>query len=213
MLPSGTSCPTVRRICHSSTLLICVIRSWMVKSAKQHRSRVSRRRRLINRWPCDPRSKNGDAVFVSQEQQCDPTPEDRHHIGGLPRQIAHGAGGRIPSAGRCRRPRTRVMSDCHFRKTATEYDRKPGTKSDTALPRTRLRLAQQRQEARPCRLRRRGRRGRPRLGLGLHAVRLRRGPVVELLHERDAHCPRRKPPFLAVKRPARPYKGPIQNGF
>ncbi len=27
------------------------------------------------------------------------------------------------------------------------------------------------------------------------------------------HCPGRKPPFLAVKRPARPYKSPIQNGL
>jgi hypothetical protein len=26
-------------------------------------------------------------------------------------------------------------------------------------------------------------------------------------------CPRRKPPFWAVKRPARPYKSAIQNGF
>jgi hypothetical protein len=33
---------------------------------------------------------------------------------------------------------------------------------------------------------------------------------------RDAflrHCPGRKPAFLAVKRPARPYKSPIQNRF
>jgi hypothetical protein len=29
----------------------------------------------------------------------------------------------------------------------------------------------------------------------------------------EAHCPRRKPPFSAVKRPARPYKSPIQNRF
>jgi hypothetical protein len=27
------------------------------------------------------------------------------------------------------------------------------------------------------------------------------------------HCPGRKPPFLAVKRPARPYKSAIQNRF
>jgi hypothetical protein len=27
------------------------------------------------------------------------------------------------------------------------------------------------------------------------------------------HCPGRKPPFSAVKRPARPYKSPIQNRF
>jgi hypothetical protein len=27
------------------------------------------------------------------------------------------------------------------------------------------------------------------------------------------NCPRRKPPFWAVKRPARPYKSPIQNRF
>jgi hypothetical protein len=30
--------------------------------------------------------------------------------------------------------------------------------------------------------------------------------------DRD-HCPGRKPPFWAVKRPARPYKSPTQNGF
>ena len=29
----------------------------------------------------------------------------------------------------------------------------------------------------------------------------------------SSHCPRRKPPFFAVKRPARPYKSAIQNGF
>jgi hypothetical protein len=30
---------------------------------------------------------------------------------------------------------------------------------------------------------------------------------------RVRHCPGRKPPFWAVRRPARPYKSPIQNVF
>ena len=35
------------------------------------------------------------------------------------------------------------------------------------------------------------------------------GGVVEAHH----HCPGRKPAFLVFKRPARPYKSPIQNRF
>ena len=41
--------------------------------------------------------------------------------------------------------------------------------------------------------------------------RARRGAVVEDVLPLD--CPGRKPPFLAVKRPVRPYKNAIQNRF
>ena len=45
-------------------------------------------------------------------------------------------------------------------------------------------------------------------GLGVH-VRQVHGEV----HRKADHCPGKKPPFLTVKRPARPYKNPVQNGF
>ena len=34
-----------------------------------------------------------------------------------------------------------------------------------------------------------------------------------LLDDVDDDCPGRKPAFLVFKRPVRPYKSPIQNGF
>jgi hypothetical protein len=51
-----------------------------------------------------------------------------------------------------------------------------------------------------------------------HGPRLQRlleGFVVAQPVEREAagHCPGRKPPFWAIKHPARPYKGAIQNRF
>ena len=66
-----------------------------------------------------------------------------------------------------------------------------------------------------------------RLGLQSHRQSMRRVAGPHLLLRRSAdqsssssivltrsrNCPRRKPPFLAVKRPARPYKSPIQNRF
>ena len=46
------------------------------------------------------------------------------------------------------------------------------------------------------------------------ARRLRLDADNELAHGLEPrHCPGRKPPYLAFKRPARPYKSPIQNLF
>jgi hypothetical protein len=41
----------------------------------------------------------------------------------------------------------------------------------------------------------------------------RRGGVLVVGRQRRQDCPGRKPPFLAVKRPARPYKSAIEKRF
>jgi hypothetical protein len=44
------------------------------------------------------------------------------------------------------------------------------------------------------------------VALAVREQRLQLGPP-------PADCPGRKPAFLVFKRPARPYKSPVQNGF
>jgi hypothetical protein len=46
-----------------------------------------------------------------------------------------------------------------------------------------------------------------------HRAHIRRVGCTAKGRRRTCHCPGRKPPFSAVKRPARPYKSAIQNGF
>ena len=139
--------------------------------------------------------------------------EHQQHLEEQQAVLGGQARGLLEALGGLREVRPRVRSHCRFRNRGTEYVSKTEIKWMSGGAKRPCDRALRSATAAPSRLRR---------GLGHHlaaaanvgAKRL----VREGLRSLDepgllVRCPGRKPPFFAVKRPARPYKSAIEKRF